>query len=193
MTRLDVIHLVAIVACAAAWWAWGPWARASTAEPEVVWIQVEPIWKWEPGELPLDVVIDVEMEHWRDEVQEAMRWWNLAIGYEVFNQVDYLREGAGLIVVAPLVEADPPPPEKPKAGRARKDGHNGTVRALAEPAKLKNPVRTFAHEFGHILGLDHHPDERSVMYQTILHGEWRLLPEERASLLRWHLPSGARP
>lgn len=151
-----------------------------------------PIWTWAPGEVPLDVVIDVEMERWRPQVEQACRWWNLQLGYEVFNTVDELRAGAGLVIVAPLVEPDPPPPERPKMGRARKTGASASARMIVD-ADPEKAARTLAHELGHVLGLDHNEDERSVMFQTILGGPWRLLPDERSALLRVLIPEGRRP
>lgn len=155
----------------------------SVAWPILPTSPVQPIWLWEADQLPIDVLVDVEMLQFEPEISEATTWWNKQLGRKVFNEVGVLT-GRGLVLVTPLVE-ETPKDEVPKVGRASKGGGSGTVRVRQDRAKVQNPLRVFKHEFGHILGLDHSVSPHAVMYQTIEDGVGFITPTEKALVLHW--------
>lgn len=150
------------------------------AKPKVL---IQPLWRWDKAQFPLDVILDAEMTDKEAEVQTALDWWNKQLGFVIFNQVNEL-SGHGLVVVGSLVEPAGPMGQRNVGKTSRADV--GTVAVVSIDKEYKTNVpRVYAHEFGHVLGLNHSLVIRSVMYPAVEDGPFVLLPAERAALLRW--------
>lgn len=150
------------------------------AKPTVVG---QPLWRWAKVQFPLDVILDAEMMGKEAEVQAALDWWNEKLGFIVFNPVNKL-SGHGLVVVGPLIEPPGPMGQRNVGKTSRAD--KGTIAVVSIDKEYKTNVpRVYAHEFGHVLGLNHSLVVRSVMYPTVEEGDFELLPKQRAALLRW--------
>jgi hypothetical protein len=126
--------------------------------------------------LPISIALDFEMDDYRDAYGQAMHWWNRRLGTEAFRWAredeppDVLVYQGSWNVIKPLQMAE--------AGGLCIAGHYvGTIthnRVLDETEAFYFGT----HELGHIIGLAHSRDERSVMFPALrVNG---LLDEEMA-------------
>lgn len=152
---------------------------------------------WDPNYIPISLVIDSSLIDRRPEVVQAttraIRWWNTASAMKLFRPVgevghkghwclilpfspntEWIEDSVQSIAYASLLMSD-----------------DGTIaqaiiyvnEELIQELGADCLFRAMAHEMGHLVGLDHDNDPKSVMYHTRQEGAFCLLEQDRERLI----------
>lgn len=118
--------------------------------------------KWEKKQMPLTYHIAFGEDHkdYIDSVVKGAAMWNNEIG-AVFKRVDKEEDAVVKVVWGSV------PKDGHSGGHTSHTGQTGPTGAkvvLTEPSDVHAVYRYAAHEFGHVLGLDHDDAPRSIMY-----------------------------
>jgi hypothetical protein len=119
--------------------------------------------KWDKKQFPLTYYIDFGKDHedYIDSVVKGAEMWNREI-CTVFRRV-MKSEDARIMVTWGAVSTG----HSCSAGATShvgKSGPTGATIVLREPSDIHAVYRYAAHEFGHVLGLDHDAFSKSIMY-----------------------------
>lgn len=119
--------------------------------------------KWKKSQMPLKYHIDFGPDHkvYTTSVLEGIKTWNREIGDVFVRTLDISKAD----VRVSWGDAEP----GCSAGHTIHRGGPGNLSAdvvLKEPSDTHAVFRFAAHEFGHVLGLEHDEAPRSIMYDT---------------------------
>ncbi len=133
----------------------------------------------------IGVKIDVA-EPWADGFRRALRFWSTVLAAN-FHEVTDLNA-----CDVRIINGDPSILNHAVIARSQIPGwgnFNGKIAVSAGAAKELNSSEiygTAVHELGHILGLSHNADSRSVMYPLNVDGTEGLDSKDIMDLSRWH-------
>jgi matrixin len=118
--------------------------------------------KWKKPQLPLKYHIDFDKDHkvYTDSVVKGAELWNSEISVKLFERVDDASE-AVVHVSWGSVNGNEAGHTSHQGGE---DGPTSAKLVLVEATDIHAVYRFAAHEFGHVLGLDH--DDHAVMQPT---------------------------
>lgn len=159
-------------------------------------VSLAPI-RWAPSDLPLMLAIQPAAGRWAGHVEACASRWNSVIGLTAFIALgvvggDYSKPISGTIFVLnrpPLVRLSTLHGSEitgrlvyatilvPSAGR------------LLDPLNEDLAREAACHELGHVLGLDHDTDPRSVMFPKIRREDLPkvITPSDAARLRQWYI------
>lgn len=161
---------------------------------------------WSSASLPIPVVVSSSFDQFETmTILQGIEYWNRLVGQQIFypalgpsNEPEF---GSGEIVIT---RHDLPVSCKRqilglttwRMDHSSIEGQTNITTAhvelYSEHVHDKSYLRTVVHELGHTLGLRHDEDTYSVMYPSILDGEWYVEQEDleiiRRAAEKFHIP-----
>lgn len=106
---------------------------------------------------------------YRAEVDAAVRTWNDAVGFVVFEQVDLFVAGDSVPVIAEDCDQNADSVANTPMFARGADGTLVAAMVCLPVYSVEGEALTtiVVHELGHLLGLAHEPDAESIMYASI--------------------------
>lgn len=142
---------------------------------------------WLDRDIPLIVVLDSDLAPLDQTVRAAIDWWNAELGFNVFLYAGMLpvKQGIDINGASPILELSPKYKTDADTKLLPVVGPIGFGMIGVKASLGKNKRRALfllKHELGHLLGLAHDRDPRSIM--TVKGKQKRFVTDRDKSLLK---------